>query len=675
MQSIRRAIARHRHGHFLFLSLIAATFVLSVFVSTRIVNNLIDEAAQTTARNWADTLVVQGGEKVDQVLAGRELSAEDKAFFETIALVGNVFRYKIFGPDGTLVLVSDILEDTGRHSLQDHRPAIAQGIVGGLTFTETKDGRNNPDRPDVYAEVYLPYVKDGVVKGVIEAYIDHTDTSNLFRQNLNFIILLMAALAVISLGHAIYTGWLFRRKQLGDAHIYQLAHFDALTGTANRAHFLSQLELALEHDPRRPIKIALHALDLDHFKSVNDALGHAAGDALLQIVAQNIADTLSEGDVLARIGGDEFVILQRDVRGEKQASALANKLVNQVRSIEEIDGLPISASVSVGTALAPEHSDNIKELQKCADVALYHAKEMGRDQAHVFSTDMDEELRLRDQLRVTMRRAVEHGNVVVQYQPLHRAKDAKLCSFEALARLQDGNGKFIPPDVFIPVAEQMGLIGELGAFVLHEACKTATGWPSHLRVSVNFSPMQFKENVVAVVMNALDQSGLAPERLEVEVTESLFIEDPENVQQQLQKIKDLGVHIVMDDFGTGYSSLSYLWRFPFDKLKVDRSCFQSLEDAKVVEVLETISAMSKTMNLSITAEGIETPLQRDFAVNAGYDELQGFYFSPALPKSKLPLYILSESLESMNDDLAETTQPSDFKIASAEASVLSAKAS
>lgn len=656
LQRLHSVLAKKSRGHVLFLGLIATTFVVSAHFSARIVDELVDESAQSTARNWADAFVAQGADQLDKVLAGEQLSHEDLDFFETIALVGNVFRYKIFGSDGTLLVVSDTLDDTGNHSLQDHRPAIAERIVRGEAFTETKDGRDNPDRPDIYAEAYMPYQKDGKVQGVIEVYVDQTEKSTIFKQKLDLIVLLTAVLALLSLAHAFYTGLVLRRKQQGDDHIYRLAHFDTLTGTANRAHFLSQLERTVASDKNGCPGVALHALDLDNFKTVNDALGHAAGDTLLQIVAQNLADILGENDILARIGGDEFVVLQHNVKTEKQATSMARKFVGRIRAIKEIDGMPISISISVGTALSPTHSDDMVELRKCADVALYHAKENGRNQAHVFSADMDEELRLRNKLRMTLRRAVEQKKIIVHYQPLHQSKDSRLCSFEALARLQDESGKFISPEIFIPVAEQMGLIPELGAFVLNEACKTALQWPEHLRISVNFSPLQFKENVFAVVKKALDDSGLAPCRLEVEVTEGLFIDDPENVERQLLMIKDLGVRVVMDDFGTGYSSLSYLWRFPFDKLKVDRSCFQSLGDTNVIEVLETISAMSKSMNLCITAEGIETTPQRDFAIKAGYDELQGFFFSKALPASELPLYMLNVSREINTGEVHSTKQ-------------------
>lgn len=675
LQRLYAALTKQSRGHLLFLGLIATTFVLSAHFSARVVDELVDESAQSTARNWADAFVAQGTDQLDKVLAGEQLSNEDLAFFETIALVGNVFRYKIFGSDGTLLVVSDTLDETGNHSLQDHRPAIAERIVRGEAFTETKDGRDDPDRPDIYAEAYLPYQKDGKVQGVIEVYVDQTEKSNIFKQKLDLIVLLTAVLALLSLAHAFYTGLVLRRKRQGDDHIYRLAHFDTLTGTANRAHFLSQLERAAVSTENGRPSVALHALDLDNFKSVNDALGHAAGDTLLQIVAQNLADTLGENDILARIGGDEFVVLQHNVKTEKQASAMAKKFVNRIRAIKEIDGMPISISISVGTALSPSHSDDMVELRKCADVALYHAKENGRDQAHVFSADMDEELRLRNKLRMTLRRAVEQKKIIVHYQPLHQAKDSQLCSFEALARLQDENGNFISPEIFIPVAEQMGLIPELGAFVLNEACKTAAQWPEHLRISVNFSPLQFKENVFAVVKKALDDSGLAPCRLEVEITEGLFIDDPENVERQLLMIKDLGVRVVMDDFGTGYSSLSYLWRFPFDKLKVDRSCFQSLGDANVIEVLETISAMSKSMNLCITAEGIETTPQRDFAIKAGYDELQGFLYSEAMPASELSLYMLKQSLEVLNGETQNTKQPLEIDISPNHAIIRTAKAS
>ena len=258
-------------------------------------------------------------------------------------------------------------------------------------------------------------------------------------------------------------------------------------------------------------------------------------------------------------------------------------------------------------------------------------------------------MRTRNALRERLRAAIENADLVVHYQPQHAAEDGQLVGFEALVRLADGAGGFVSPMDFIPIAEEMHLMGQLGAIVLSSAAKEAMRWPEHLHVAVNLSPQQFEGDVVGIVSDALRASGLSAERLELEITESLFISNPEHVAAQLRSLKDLGVRIAMDDFGTGYSSLSYLWQFPFDKLKVDRSCFARLgdktaangRDARVIAVLDTIGAMGRAMNLRITAEGIETSDQHAYARQAGYDEVQGFLYGRPMPVEELPAHILA----------------------------------
>ena len=632
------------------LCLIAATFAGSTYLSVRSFERLIDEDAQVTARQWADAFAVEDA-RLAPILAGEPVKAEDEAFFTMMATVGKVFRFKVFGPDGRLLMVSDALDQTGTASLQDHQPAIAAAIMNGHIHSEVRDGRAKPNRPDDYAEAYVPIMKGGRMQGVVEVYVDQTDKRARFDAELRRSVWMMLALSVLAITHTLYTASLMRLQHRSDARIRRLAHYDTLTGLANRAHFQEEAERLLAAQSEQPSRrrgdapsIALHAIDLDGFKAINDALGHQAGDTLLRILGAQLADCLREGDVAARLGGDEFVVIQTNVAGAADVERLATRLGARIRAITDLDGVPVSVSASIGVAIAPDHATALGDLHKCADVALYHAKAHGRDRFAVFAAGMDEDLRARNALRMTLRQAVDGGAVELHYQPLHAASDGRLCSFEALARLPDGEGGYVSPTVFIPVAEDMGLMPKLGAFVLNEACRMAATWPEHLRVAVNLSPQQFEQDVVVEVRRALKASGLAPERLEVEITEGLFIEDPEAVQAQLNAIKALGVRVVMDDFGSGYSSLSYLWRFPFDKLKVDRSCLQQLGvKDNVAEVLRTISAMSQAMNLRVTVEGVETTTQRDFACEAGYDELQGFLFSHPLPDTDLAHYMLSDA--------------------------------
>jgi diguanylate cyclase (GGDEF)-like protein/PAS domain S-box-containing protein len=426
--------------------------------------------------------------------------------------------------------------------------------------------------------------------------------------------------------------------------IAYMAHHDALTGLANRTLLIEKLNDALASAASQHDGVAVHFIDLDRFKSVNDTLGHDGGDFLLKTVAERLREVIRTDDVVARLGGDEFVIVQAGVKDKDQAQGLAQRLIDTVIAPIELREHTIIATVSIGIALAPVNGNNSERLLKSADLALYRAKAEGRNCIRFFKPEMDTEMQARCRLERIIRDAVMHDRFELHYQPLFEMSDRRLIGFEALIRLPTEDGTLIPPLEFIPVAEDLRLIGKIGAWVLREACRTATTWPEDLTVAVNLSPAQFSAGFSDVVAAALKETGLAAHRLELEITETLLLCNSQVIMAELHALKAMGVAIVMDDFGTGHSSLSYLWRFPFDKIKIDRSFMQGFEGSNgdASTVVKTIIALGRELNMRVTVEGVETAAQAAFLDKIDGDQAQGYFFGRPVPGSEVSAHILED---------------------------------
>jgi diguanylate cyclase (GGDEF)-like protein/PAS domain S-box-containing protein len=434
-------------------------------------------------------------------------------------------------------------------------------------------------------------------------------------------------------------------RQKAQAQISYMAHHDALTGLANRNQLVEKLEKILAVLPLKGGSIAVHFVDLDRFKTVNDTFGHDGGDFLLKTVAERLLSVTRVDDVVARLGGDEFVVVQTGVGDKDQAEDLGHRLTAAMTAPTELREQSMIATVSIGVALAPADGNDPERLLKSADLALYKAKTDGRNCIRFFLPEMDAELQARTKLERLIRDAVLHDRFELHYQPLFEISERRLLGFEALIRLPAEDGALIPPLVFIPVAEELQMIDKIGAWVLREACCTAATWPENLTVAVNLSPAQFSAGGVSdIVGAALKAAGLAPHRLELEITETLLLGDSETVMAELHALKAMGVAIVMDDFGTGYSSLSYLWRFPFDKIKIDRSFMQGFigsgRDARTV--VKTIIALGRELNMRVTVEGVETATQAAFLDEVDGDQAQGFFFGRPVPAAELSASILTD---------------------------------
>jgi diguanylate cyclase (GGDEF)-like protein len=426
-------------------------------------------------------------------------------------------------------------------------------------------------------------------------------------------------------------------KRNSEKKIAFLAHHDALTGLANRVQLREHIEKTLKLGERSG-KAAILCLDLDNFKTVNDTLGHSVGDALLCAVASRLQALLHDDDLVSRTGGDEFAIVQAGHKPAMQASAtLASRIVETVSAPFEIGDHTVVIGASVGIAIAPDDGSDPDHLLKNADMALYRAKGEGRARFHFFEMEMDVKAQSRRLLELDLRRAVGAGEFELFYQPIVNLAENRITGFEALLRWNHPTRGTVPPNEFIPLAEETGLIGSIGEWVIRKACIEAKTWPTDLCVSVNVSPVQFRsKSLAAIVTSAVASSGLLPNRLELEITETVLMHNNEETLATLNQLQSLGVRISMDDFGTGYSSLSFLRSFPFDKIKIDQSFVRALIDnPDCIGIIRAIADLGQSMGITTTAEGVETQEQLDQMRSEGCTEVQGYFYSRPVPAGEI----------------------------------------
>ncbi|WP_341890455.1 EAL domain-containing protein [Variovorax sp. YR752] len=411
-----------------------------------------------------------------------------------------------------------------------------------------------------------------------------------------------------------------------------LARHDLLTGLPNRAVLREELERGLAAN-RRGESLALLCLDLDRFKPVNDTYGHAVGDALLRQVAERLRDCVRETDIVARMGGDEFAVVQRGALQPDVSTRLARRIIDVLTRPFEVDGHVVHIGTSVGVAMAPTDGEDSETLLRHADLALYRAKSDGRGQLSYFEPGMNQRVEARRGLENALREAITAQRLELAYQPRYAADDQRLLGVEALLRWNHPQRGAIAPGEFVPLAEETGLIVPIGRFVLERACRDAMAWPAHMTVAVNVSAVQFaRGTLVADVTHALAESGLSARRLELEITESTMLKDPTRVLGALHTLRERGVRIAMDDFGTGYSSLSHLRSFPFDHLKIDRSFVRDVaERSDLQAIIRGIATLAQGMGMQTTAEGVETLDQQAAVRSLGCDAIQGFLLARPMP--------------------------------------------
>jgi diguanylate cyclase (GGDEF)-like protein/PAS domain S-box-containing protein len=431
-------------------------------------------------------------------------------------------------------------------------------------------------------------------------------------------------------------------KRQAELKIEHMAHHDSLTGLANRIRLDDRLTQALAQSAHGRM-VAVHHLDLDRFKAVNDTFGHHAGDSLLKMVASRLSELVRGSDTIARMGGDEFVIVQAPISEPSEAALLAERVIAAIAEPFEIDGHQSTVGTSVGIAVSPGDGDDSETLLRNADLALYRAKEDGRSTFRFFEAGMDEHMQTRRAIEQDMRKALPAGQFELYYQPVVNLQTSAISGFEALIRWNHPQRGLISPATFIPFAEESGFIIPLGEWVIRQACLTAAQWPDHLHVAVNISASQFRSaGLMQIILSALGAAGLKPTRLEIEITESVLLQDKEATLAILHQLRALGVRIAMDDFGTGYSSLTYLQSFPFDKIKIDRSFVKDItENAGSLNIVRAVASLANGMGMTATAEGVETNEQLDRITAEGCTEMQGYLFSRPLPARDIERLFLS----------------------------------
>jgi diguanylate cyclase (GGDEF)-like protein len=443
-------------------------------------------------------------------------------------------------------------------------------------------------------------------------------------------------------------GWVATHEDIteqrqSEVKIEYMAHHDSLTDLANRVLLNERLEHALGHRIHREEIVAVHHLDLDQFKAVNDTFGHLAGDKLLKIVADRLRGLVRETDTIGRMGGDEFVIVQGPIKDPADATSLAQRIIALISEPYDIDGHPAVIGASIGIAVGPGDGLRPDKLLRNADLALYRAKGDGRGTFRFFEPAMDLQMQTRRIMEQDLRKALAAGEFELHYQPVVNLASNEISGFEALIRWNHPEKGMVAPATFIPLAEEIGFIVPIGEWVIRQACTTAAQWPEDLHVAVNISAVQFRSpGLMQIIVGALATSGLHPTRLEIEITETVLLQNKETTLALLHQLRALGIRIAMDDFGTGYSSLTYLQCFPFDKIKIDRSFVKDItENTGSLNIVRAVAALANGMGMTATAEGVETSEQLDKITSEGCTEMQGYLFSKPLPASEIERLFLS----------------------------------
>jgi diguanylate cyclase (GGDEF)-like protein len=625
-------------------SLAALAVILAVMQHAARVQ--LESDAEHAALHWAafarDTVP-----DLDQAFAGRGFTPEALRQLRRLRQAGDVFRFTLFDPEGRQLLASDQLGEPAASSASVPVPDPHDGIrdpdvravvFAGSPHVELRQS-TRADRPPVFSEAYVPVVRDARVLGVVEVYVDQAARGQriawAFREVAGVVATLVLALGAI--GAWQWFGRL-RGQRRAEARARYLTHHDALTGLFNRASFHDAMRQAQWRAEQGGTAFAVLCIDLDRFKDVNETLGQGGGDDLLRSAGLRLRETVGPLDVVARLGGDEFAVLQSVVRAPEDVAQLGRRLAEALGRPCAIAGQAVNAGGSVGAAVYGVDGVDRTALMHKAGLALERAKADRRGSFSFYDPAMDQQLQSRRALARDLRQALYDGDLHLHFQPLYERDGRTLGGYEALVRWTHPQRGPIGPAEFIPIAEESDLIDDLGLWVLAQACAEAASWPSSLSVSVNLSAAQFRrgDGLVRTVASCLDGAGLAAHRLELEITESLLIDNTEQVVHTLHQLTGMGVRIAMDDFGTGYSSLSYLWRFPFDKVKIDRAFTQHLgQDPKVDLIVRSIVSLAHSLDIRVNAEGVETEAQLRCLQAHGCDELQGFLLGRPAPPAQL----------------------------------------
>jgi len=629
-----------------------AAFILTLAVMGWITrqesDRQLEQDAGQSAMRWSQ-LFTQTVSDLDTVFTTGRLTPAARDHLLRLRKVNDVFDFRLFDPSGRLLLMAEDLEKPelpvydsikngiGDQALDGSKASIRKQVLGGTSYIALQ---REPwsGGPTVYGEVYLPVLSEGKPLGVVEVHVDQTQRAANAAQGLTRIAAIVTMLLVVIGSVATYQYVVRLRKQRkAEDKVRYLAHHDALSGAMNRASFHEALRRTAGRKSQKGTAFSLLRIDLDRFKEVNEAVGHTLGDEVLRLTTQRLKSCLREDDKVARLGGDEFAILLIGEASQNTVSPFAKRIADALAAPIDLSGHKVRCGGSIGIAIYGPDGTDPDYLMSKADQALYRAKAAGRGTFAFYDDTLDRQMQSKRELTRDLRQAIGSDQLIVFYQPQYGNDGDLLVGYEALVRWKHPTRGMVSPGEFIPLAEETGLIDEIGLWVLQKACKDASKWPSTLSVAVNLSANQFAGGrLVKQVARALQDSNLPPQRLGLEITESLLMTNSDQIMETLRQLAALGVSIAMDDFGTGYSSLAYLWRFPFDKIKIDQVFTKNLvKDPKVAVIVRSIITLAHSLDMRVNAEGVETRSQMLALQELGCNEFQGFLLGRPGPEKDL----------------------------------------
>ncbi len=610
-------------------------------------DRLIQSESRFRTDAWAESMLTQVPD-IKEIIEGEQPSEDSILFMEQARTIGDIWEYKLYNKEGKLVLVSSQLGRTHRFTdtLDSLNFNVRQLVEDTGLAIRTRDGKEEYE-PKLITDSIVRVMQQGEMIGYLHLEVDESKRAAENKGTISHLALSLLAILLIGFGGPAAAYLLSaQKKEKAEDQLAYLAFHDDLTGLKNRAAINRVLNRALESNgaANDGAQCVVHMIDLDHFKSINDTLGHEAGDALLKEVAVRLRHICNMSADVGRLGGDEFVIVQPGVKRAGQAETLAAQVIAALKRPMVVGGNEIECGASVGFASYPDNASTTSELLKCADTALYVSKSQGRGMYCAFKPEHDAKMVRRRLVETKLRQAMASKGFTLAFQPLFNLASKKIESVEALLRLNDPEIGHISPGEFIPIAEEAGLIDEIGEWVVYEACRALALLPKPMSLALNLSPVQFQRgDIVGTITKAIAASKIDPRRLELEITESLLLKDSPETQDKIKRLKALGCAIVLDDFGAGYSSLSYLWRYPFSKLKIDREFVAAMTaNPDVAGIVEIMVHLAKKLKMRVTAEGVETMSQELALVELGCDQVQGFLYARPMPMADLAPFFLRD---------------------------------
>lgn len=613
-----------KYWHWLGLTSFAAAIALAALVAPNRISLLELEREAFSSEDRIREAILADPQVVMQALTVPGGAAQLSEIFTEAGYGRRILRFELYNSTG------DVVYTSGRADLRLDRTAIAAAInpqMNGATIGLYAG--NTRSTPSHFARLHIPISLRGKVHGSLEVYLDQTEQASVLTSYFEIVALVILGLVSAAIAIPLLLAWSRGRAQRrASEEVRYLQKHDTLTGLANRVTLAELLDEALERTKASRRHLALISLDIDRFQELNESLEGHGGDRVLHDFGSRLQHLARESDIVARVDGDEFAIALTEIAALSDVMAFMHRLGTVLAKPFHVSNREVVLTTSAGIALAPADGDTSDVLLRHAAIALSRAKADGGQRVCFYEESMDHAVQRRHTIEQDLRHALRRCEFEVVYQPQYDLKTEMPCGSEALIRWRHPEHGVISPGHFIPIAEETGLIVPIGEWVLRQACADATQWPEHITVAVNLSPAQFRVGDIAeTVADVLHQTGLPASRLELEITESLLINDTEEVLVKLNRLRELGVRIAMDDFGTGYSSLSYLARFPFSKIKIDQQFVRNMtRDPAMRAIVKSVVALGKSLRIAVTAEGVETPEQARMLRRFGCPQVQGFLY-------------------------------------------------